>query len=90
MSSPLAAVPAVGFFVASVVMFLVAWNKRGTHPATTHRLVIALMTVAFGVNSLVASLALLGYIKEQETITFVAAMTRTIAIFCAVFITWHW
>jgi hypothetical protein len=86
----LASIPAITYTLVSVLLVVVAWARRSEHPVSTHRFMIALMTISLGVGSFVAWLALVGVIKDQGTITFWAALSRTTASLCGIFVAYKW
>jgi hypothetical protein len=87
--SQLAAIPAFLLVIVAFAVFAAAIRRRRIDVDHTY-VMVAIMFIALGINAFVAGLALLGYIHEQETITFWAAVTRSVAIVGGSYVAWTW
>lgn len=101
----LAAIPAFALTIVSIVVFACSvrrWHARHyvrrtqsdrndvIDNGTDIDLVIAIMFFALGVNAFVAGLAIVGIVKDQNTITFWAAVARSVATIGGVYVAYHW
>jgi hypothetical protein len=86
----LAVVPAFALVVVSLFVFVAGVRRWRRHLGTAQDLVVSLIFLALAANALVAGLGLIKFITEQDTITFWAALTRTVAIIGGSYIAYHW
>lgn len=91
-----AVIPALFFTIVALIVFttslVVARRHRDDDDEHLGRLVLPVGVVYFaiGVNTFVAFLALIGVVKEQDTITFWAAMARSVAGILGLYLAWRW